>query len=384
MPLQEGPGGTACYYDFVKQLEIFPERELAWYGQLQFSWVRTTLCSPSAGQQEQEHETHPPPPGEVSTRRHRVLVLRAAGNPGQTRHDRFYRVADVASAPDGPDRGPARGDRRRGLLAAGTTTSLTRRSTSRPPISAAGSRAGPLLAALNSGLVNPFVLPGNRRRRRSRLWTLRRSRFWKRRVHARLRAGPPQRRTGALSGAPGNWRGLSHGREQFRKGQASRAVSAASVSATTPASCRTTPNATSRSVSRAGGTAVSRFRGDRRARQDRYSDFARPIPPSFGTLAAEQQPAFRGSLGSGSRRRRCRRPAPRGSCSVSPVRRTSAPRFRPAQVAAALARSAGRQCAVNVYAEATPNCSRKNRAVECRPALDRAGVQRRCRVWQVS
>ena len=99
VPLQEGPGGTACYYDFVQQLEIFPERErkaLLAQAQVRLGSAHTLFVE-LLGSDTQNTNRIAPPPGEVligPTSPFWSFVLQ--GNPGQTLATTVpYRVADV-------------------------------------------------------------------------------------------------------------------------------------------------------------------------------------------------------------------------------------------------------------------------------------------------
>lgn len=166
--LVEGPGGTACYYDFVQQLEIFPERErqaMLLQGTVKLGRDHTLFVE-ALGSNTLNTNRIAPPPGEVTVTPSSPFwssVLLA--NPAQTRDTVVpYRVADVGKR--------TQSDRTRathlvlgaeGLMAgwdytASYTHSINKQDTS---ISGGYVKLNAFLDALDSGLVNPFVAPGN-------------------------------------------------------------------------------------------------------------------------------------------------------------------------------------------------------------------------------
>jgi iron complex outermembrane receptor protein len=166
--LLEGPTTPACYYDYVTQLEILPERERgAFLGQFSVKLGGDhTLYGELLASSTKNTNRIAPPPGEVlidpsSPFWPTVLAV----NPGATLPAVVpYRVADVGKRTQ-TDKTDAQhlvvgvG----GLLAGWDyDTSLTH-SVNKQASSLGGGyvKLAPFFAALDSGLVNPFVSPGN-------------------------------------------------------------------------------------------------------------------------------------------------------------------------------------------------------------------------------
>lgn len=227
VPLQEGPGGTACYYDFVQDLEIFPERERgALYGQGQLRVGHNhTLFVELLGSRTKNTNRIAPPPGEVligPSSPFWSFVLQ--GNPAQTTDTSVsYRVADVGKRTQ-VDETEARHAviGAEGLVGGWDYNASLTRSVNKQTTDLAGGyvEAGRFDDALGSGLVNPFVPPGNQSAAAQRaLDDARILGFWEGGeftldfVQARISRELTQLPGGALGVAFG----LSHGREQFRK-----------------------------------------------------------------------------------------------------------------------------------------------------------------------
>lgn len=166
--LQEGAGGTACYYDYVTQLEIFPEREraaLVAQGSFKLGPNHTVFAELLSSKTKNTNRIAPPP-GEVligPTSPFWSFVLQ--GDPAATGDTVVpYRVADVGKRTQ-IDTTEAQ---HFVLGAEGTlagwdyNTSLTH-SVNKQSSDLAGGyvKLNAFFAALDSGLVNPFVLPGN-------------------------------------------------------------------------------------------------------------------------------------------------------------------------------------------------------------------------------
>lgn len=168
VPLVEGPGGTACYYDYVTQLEIFPERQRkALLAQAQFKLGRDhTAFVELLGADTENTNRIAPPPGEVTitpSSPYWSYVLQ--GNPAQTRDTVVpYRVADVGKRTQ-TDRTKATHFvvGAEGALAGWDYNGSYTRSINKQSADISGGyvKLGPFLDALDSGLINPFVAPGN-------------------------------------------------------------------------------------------------------------------------------------------------------------------------------------------------------------------------------
>jgi len=168
VPLVEGPGGTACYYDFVQDLEILPERErkaLLAQGQVRLGKDHTFFVE-LLGSDTENTNRLAPPPGEVligPTSPFWPFVLQA--NPGQTLDTTVpYRVSDVGKRTT-TDRTEAAHAvlGLEGLFAGWDYNGSFTHSVNRQTTSLGGGwvETGRFIAALDSGLVNPFVPPGN-------------------------------------------------------------------------------------------------------------------------------------------------------------------------------------------------------------------------------
>lgn len=168
VPLVEGPGGTACYFDFVSELEIFPERErkaLLAQGQVRLTKDHTFFVE-LLGSDTKNTNRLAPPPGEVligPTSPFWSFVLQ--GNPGQTLDTTVpYRVADVGKRTS-TDRTEAQHTVLgvEGLFAGWDYNTSFTHSVNKQTTSLGGGwvETGRFIAALDSGLVNPFVPPGS-------------------------------------------------------------------------------------------------------------------------------------------------------------------------------------------------------------------------------
>jgi iron complex outermembrane recepter protein len=168
--LQEGPAGSApaCYYDYVTQLEIYPERKRsAVFAQGSFKLgANHTAFVELLASSTQNTNRIAPPPGEIlvgPTSPFWSSVL--AVDPGATEPAVVpYRVADVGRRTQ-TDKSKAQ------HLVFGVEGSLVgwdyngsfTSSTNKFDSSLGGGyvETGRFVDALDSGLVNPFVLPGN-------------------------------------------------------------------------------------------------------------------------------------------------------------------------------------------------------------------------------
>jgi iron complex outermembrane receptor protein len=170
VPLQEGPPGSApaCYYDYVTQLEIFPEREraaLLVQGTMRLGADHAVFAE-LLGSKTENTNRIAPPPGEIlvgPTSPFWSSVL--AVDPSATVAAEVpYRVADVGRRTQ-TDKNQAR-HMVLGVegVAAGWdyNTSITQSVSKFDSYLRGGYvETGRFIAALDSGLVNPFVLPGN-------------------------------------------------------------------------------------------------------------------------------------------------------------------------------------------------------------------------------
>jgi iron complex outermembrane recepter protein len=168
--LQEGPAGSApaCYYDYVTQLEIYPERKrgaVLAQGSFKLGADHTAFVELLASKTQNTNRIAPPP-GEIlvdPTSPFWPTVLSV--DPTATQAAVVpYRVADVGRRTQ-TDKTTARhmvfgveGN----LFGWDYNTSLTN-SVNKFDSSLGGGyvESGLFVAALDSGLVNPFVLPGN-------------------------------------------------------------------------------------------------------------------------------------------------------------------------------------------------------------------------------
>jgi iron complex outermembrane receptor protein len=168
VPLQEGPGGTACYYDYVQDLEIFPARKrssLLLQGNVKLGADHTLFAEVLSSSTKNTNRIAPPP-GEVliePTSPFWSYVLQ--GNPGQTAATVVpYRVADVGKRTQ-IDKTDAQHFvvGAEGLFAGWDYNTSYTHSINKQASSLAGGyvELNAFFAALDSGLVNPFVEPGN-------------------------------------------------------------------------------------------------------------------------------------------------------------------------------------------------------------------------------
>lgn len=368
--LQEGPGGTACYYDFVKQLEIFPERERgALYGQFQFKLGAShTLFAEVLGSKTKNTNRIAPPPGEVTispTSPFWSYVLQ--GNPGQTQDTTVsYRVSDVGQRTQLDET-----EARHAVIGAEGTfgkwdynASLTR-SVNKQTTDLGGGyvELGRFLAALNSGLVNPFVSPGNQSAAaQEALDASKILGFWEGGeftldfAQARVSGELAQLSGGPLALAVG----LSHGREQFEKSASPIAQGVGGQRFGDDAGI--VPYTAKRDFTGLfAELAAPLFKGFELTgalRQDRYSDFG---TANTAKLSARWQPTtsllFRGSVGSGFKAPT----VPQTSATRQLFGVTGAPYFcGPGSELAQVAADLGAICPVgnvqyNVYAEGNRN-----------------------------
>ena len=310
--LQEGSGGTACYYDFVQQLEIFPERERgSLYGQFQFKLgAGHTLFAELLGSKTENTNRVAPPPGEVSiapTSPFWSYVLQ--GNPLQTQTTTVsYRVADVGQRTQIDET-----EARHAVVGVEGTfgrwdynASLTR-SVNKQTSDLAGGyvELGRFLAALGSGLVNPFVSPGNQSAAAQQaLDDARILGFWEGGEFtldfAQARVSTELAR---LAGGPlGVALGVSHGREQFEKSASAIAQGIGGTRFGDDAGL--VPYTAKRDFTGVfAELAAPLFKGFEvpgAMRHDRYSDFGNA---NTAKLSARWQPTsswlLRGSVGSG-------------------------------------------------------------------------------------
>ncbi len=166
--LQEGPGGTACYYDFATNLEILPERErssLFLQGKIKLG-ADHILFAEILRSSTKNTNRIAPPPGEVvigPTSPFWPFVLQ--GNPAQTVDTVVpYRVADVGKRTQ-TDKTDAEHYvvGAEGVLAGFDYNLSFIRSINEQATSLRGGYvfSNAFTAALASGLVNPFVAPGS-------------------------------------------------------------------------------------------------------------------------------------------------------------------------------------------------------------------------------
>jgi iron complex outermembrane receptor protein len=168
VPLLEGPDTPACYYDYVAQLEIMPERERgSVLGQASFKIAGNhTAFAELLVSTTKNTNRLAPPPGEIlvgpdSPFWDQVLLV----DPGATEAATVpYRVSDVGKRTQ-TDKSDAQHlvlGLEGGVAGWDYNTSLTH-SINKWDSSLGGgwARTGAIVAALESGLVNPFVLPGN-------------------------------------------------------------------------------------------------------------------------------------------------------------------------------------------------------------------------------
>lgn len=168
VPLLEGPDIPACYYDYVTQLEIMPERERgSVLGQASFKIAggHTAFAELLVSTTKNTNRLAPPP-GEIlvgpeSPFWSNVLLV----DPGATEAATVpYRVADVGKRTQ-TDKSDAQHfvlGLEGGVGGWDYNTSFTH-SVNKWDSSLGGGwvRTSGIVAALDSGLVNPFVLPGN-------------------------------------------------------------------------------------------------------------------------------------------------------------------------------------------------------------------------------
>lgn len=312
VPLQEGPAGVACYYDYVQDLEIFPERErsaLLLQGALKIGADHRLFAEALASRTDNTNRIAPPP-GEVSvgpSSPYWSYVLQ--GNPNQTGDTTVpYRAADVGRRTQ-LDRTDARHFvlGLEGLLAGWDyNTSLTRSENKQTSELAGGYvKLGAFLDALESGLVNPFVVPGSQPpAAQQALDSARILGFWEggtfeldflqARASRELMALPGGRLAVAA--------GLSHGREQFSKRASDIAQGIGDQRFGDDAGI--IPYSAKRDFTGVFVEAIApvlkglEFSGA--LRHDRYSDFGNA---TTAKLSARWQPTrsllFRGSVGSG-------------------------------------------------------------------------------------
>lgn len=166
--LQEGPGGTACYYDFATNLEILPERDRAslfLQGKLRLG-ANHMLFGEILRSSTKNTNRIAPPPGETvigPTSPFWSFVLQ--GNPSQTLDTVVpYRVADVGKRTQ-TDKTDAEHFvlGAEGVLSGWDYKASFTRSVNEQASSLGGGYVflNAFFAALDSGLVNPFVPPGN-------------------------------------------------------------------------------------------------------------------------------------------------------------------------------------------------------------------------------
>lgn len=168
VPLLEGPTTPACYFDYVTQLEIFPERERsALYAQATVKLgANHSLFFEALSSSTKNTNRIAPPPGEVvidSTSPFWGSVL--AVNPGRVEPAVIpYRVADVGKRTQiDKDKAQHVVAGVEGALSGWDYNASLTHSINDFTTELAGGyvRLTPFLATLSSGLVNPFVLPGN-------------------------------------------------------------------------------------------------------------------------------------------------------------------------------------------------------------------------------
>jgi iron complex outermembrane recepter protein len=166
--LQEGPGGTACYYDFATNLEILPERDrssLFLQGRFKLAPDHVLFAEVLRSSTKNTNRIAPPP-GEVTigpTSPFWSFVLE--GNPLQTVDTVVpYRVADVGKRTQ-TDKTDAEHFvvGAEGLLGGWDYNLSYTHSVNKQATSLGGGYVflNAFFAALDSGLVNPFVAPGN-------------------------------------------------------------------------------------------------------------------------------------------------------------------------------------------------------------------------------
>jgi iron complex outermembrane recepter protein len=166
--LQEGPGGTACYYDFATNLEILPERDRsALFLQGRFKLAQDhVLFAEFLRSSTKNTNRIAPPPGEVTigpSSPFWSFVLE--GNPLQTQATVVpYRVADVGKRTQ-TDKTDAEHFvvGAEGLLGGWDYNLSYTHSVNKQATSLGGGYVflNAFFDALDSGLVNPFVAPGN-------------------------------------------------------------------------------------------------------------------------------------------------------------------------------------------------------------------------------
>lgn len=168
VPLQEGPDGTACYYDYVQQLEIFPERQrsaLLLQGNVKLG-ADHILFAEMLSSSTKNTNRIAPPPGELlitDTSPFWSYVLQA--DPGATGSAVVpYRVADVGKRTQ-TDKTDAQHFviGAEGVVVGWDYNLSYTRSINKQASSLGGGyvEINAFFDALDSGLVNPFVLPGN-------------------------------------------------------------------------------------------------------------------------------------------------------------------------------------------------------------------------------
>ncbi len=365
VPLQEGPAGTACYYDFVQQLEIYPERERgAFFGQAIVRLGEHRVFAELLASQTKNTNRLAAPPGEIlvgPTSPFWNFVLDA--NPGQTLPTSVpYRVADVGkrtSIDTTKARHAVLGAE--GLFGGWDYSGSFTRSVNKQTTDLGGgwSELNKILAALDSGLVNPFVAPGNQSpAAQQALDDARILGFWEGGeftldfVQARASRELMKMPGGPLALALG----LSHGRERFDKSASLIAQGIGGQRFGDDAGI--VPYTAKRDFTGAFAEVVLPLAKSLELtgalRQDRYSDFG---DATTAKLSGRWQPTkallFRGSVGSGFKAPS----VPQTSATRQLFGVTGAPYFcasgsELSQVAATL----GAQCPVgnvqyNVYAE---------------------------------
>jgi iron complex outermembrane recepter protein len=166
--LQEGPGGTACYYDYVQQLEILPERERGSFmlqGALALGQGHRLFAEALVSNTKNTNRIAPPP-GEVligPSSPFWNFVLQA--DPAATGDTVVpYRVADVGRR---TQIDTTKAEHfvlgLEGVFAGWDYNASYTRSVNRQTSDLAGGyvEITKFFDALDSGLVNPFVPPGN-------------------------------------------------------------------------------------------------------------------------------------------------------------------------------------------------------------------------------
>jgi iron complex outermembrane recepter protein len=310
--LQEGPGGTACYYDFVQQLEIFPERERqALFGQLNFKLGADHLLFAEVMASKTKNTNRiAPPPGEVSVGPSSPFwsfVLQ--GNPAQTADTTVpYRVADVGKRTQ-IDTSRARHVvlGAEGVLTGWDYSASVTRSVNKFNSDLAGGyvELGRFLNALDTGLINPFVAPGNQSpAAQQALNDARILGFWEGGeftldfVQAR-----GSHELGKLpGGALALGLGLSQGREQFEKSASAIAQGVGGQRFGDDAGI--VPYTAKRSFTGLFGELIApvtkAIELSAALRQDRYSDFGNATTAKFsGSWKPNRMFLLRGSFGSG-------------------------------------------------------------------------------------